>query len=305
MPFPFRHSRARARRFLSLGSSAVLVAILLAAAASPVSAASNRRVWQAQLALNGATGTATLKAYWAGNGALELSLVGLQPSATSPVVVYRGTCAAPIVIARLPGAVADAAGATSTTAAVSTTVMNAVWEYARTRAVAIKIGTGSLALCGALRFAVATRIAIPGLNVDLPIVKPPIGYPLCNVAMYLQDLSQPGEAGVTFIYAHARKGMFLPLLERSKINNGASLLGMTVKVWTSDNLVTTYQIIKVRRHVTSMGNVFDIQTQQLWLQTSEGPSGTVGKLIVVAKRIGVEAATLEAAHPVPHPVICK
>ena len=121
--------------------------------------------------------------------------------------------------------------------------------------------------------------------------------------MYLRELSQPGEAGVTFIYAHARKGMFLPLLERSKINNGASLLGMTVKVWTSNNLVTTYQITKVRRHVTTFGNAFDLETQQLWIQTSEGPRGTVGKLIVVAKRIGVEAATQEAA-PVARPVTC-
>ncbi len=289
---------------MALVSSAVLVATLFAATASTASAAAPRRVWQAQLAAGGATGTATLTAYWAGNGALGLNLTGLQPSATLPVIVYRGTCAAPIRIASLPAAVADASGAAATTSPVSTAVMNSIWAYARTTAVAIKVGTGSLALCGALRSAVATRIAVPSLKIDLPIVKPPSGYPLCNVAMYLRELSQPVEAGVTFIYAHARKGMFLPLLDRSKISNGASLLGMTVKVWTSDNLVTTYQITKVRRHVTSLGNVFDIQTQQLWMQTSEGPRGTVGKLIVVAKRIGVEAATQEASHPTARPVTC-
>ena len=120
--------------------------------------------------------------------------------------------------------------------------MNSVWAYARTTAIAIKVGTGSTARCGALRFTVATRIAIPSLAIDLPIVKSPSGYPLCNVAMYLKELSQPGEAGVSFIYAHARKGMFLPLLDRSKVNNGASLIGMTVKVWTSNDVVTTYEI---------------------------------------------------------------
>ena len=80
-----------------------------------------------------------------------------------------------------------------------------------------------MALCGALRFAVATRIAIPSLKIDLPIVKPPSGYPLCNVAMYIRELSQPREPGVTMIYSHARRGMFLPLLSASKINNGAAM----------------------------------------------------------------------------------
>ena len=305
MTFPSRRPRARSRRLLALVSSAVLIATLFAATASTASAAAPRRTWHAQLAAGGNEGTATLTAYWAGNGALGLNLTGLQPSATLPVIVYRGTCAAPIKIASLPAAVADASGAAVTTSPVSVGVMNSIWAYAQTTAFAIKIGTGSTALCAALRSAVATRIAVPSLKIDLPIVNPPSGYPLCNVAMYLPALSQPVEAGVTFIYAHARKGMFLPLLDRSKISNGASLIGMTVKVWTSNNLVTTYQITKVRRHVTSMGNVFDIQTQQLWMQTSEGPRSTVGKLIVVAKRLGSEAATQEAAHPTPHPVVCK
>jgi sortase (surface protein transpeptidase) len=182
--------------------------------------------------------------------------------------------------------------------------MNSVWAYARTTSIAIKIGTGSLAVCGVLRFAVATRIAITGLKIDLPIVKPTSAYPPCNVALYLRELSQPGEAGVTFIYAHARKGMFLPLLDRSKINNGASLLGMTVQVWTSDDLVRTYEITKVRRHVTTLGNALDLEPEQLSLQTSEGPRGTVGKLIVVAKRVSVEPAAQDAAHPVARPVTC-
>jgi sortase (surface protein transpeptidase) len=182
--------------------------------------------------------------------------------------------------------------------------MNSIWAYARTTAIAIKIGSGAQALCGVLRFAVATRIAIPSLKIDLPVIKGGTAYPPCNVAMYLRELSQPGEAGVTFIYAHARKGMFLPLLDRSKINNGASLLGMKVKVWTSNNVLTTYEITRVRRHVTTFGNAFDLETQQLWIQTSEGPRGTVAKLIVVAKRLGQEAASQEEAHPTPRPVTC-
>lgn len=301
-----KHPRplARSRRLLAVVSAALMVATLLASTATSAAAASVRRTWEAQLVAAGANGTATLTGYWTGDGALGLEFTGLRPSTTYPVIVYRGTCAAPIRIASLRAAVTDAAGAVVTTSSVSTATMGSVWAVARTTPIAIKVGTGSLVLCAALRFAVATRIAIPDLKIDLPVIRPGAGYPLCNVAMYIKELSQPGEAGVSFTYAHARKGMFLPLLDRSKINNGASLVGMTVRVWTSNDLVSTYRITKVRRHVASVDGVFGIESEQLWIQTSEGPRGTVAKLIVVAKRIGTEPATHEAANPVPKPVTC-
>ena len=291
----------RAHRALLVLTIATVIATLVAPAASAVSV---RRTWRAALGGNGANGTATLAAYWTGNGAMTLKLVGLKPSTMYPVIAYRGSCASPTLITRLPGAVTDANGSVTKTSAVSTRIMNSIWRYGRTNAFSIKIGTGSAARCGVLTFAVATRIAIPGLGIDLPVIRPGPGYPPCRVAMYIQELSQPREAGVALLYAHARKGMFLPLLERSRINNGASLIGATVKVWTSNNLVSTYRITWVRRHVTSLDGVFDIGAEQLWIQTSEGPRGTVAKLIVVAKRIGYAAADYESAHPTPHPVAC-
>jgi len=302
MQMPHRRPVQRARRAMI----AVALATALATLVAPVvSAVSVRRTWTAHLGGNGANGTAALTAYWAGNGAIGYKLVGLQPSTVYPVVAYRGSCANPIVITRLPGAVTDASGSVAKVSAVSTRIMDSIWRYGRTTPFSIKIGTGALARCGVLTFAMATRIAIPGLKVDLPIVKPGGGYPLCNVAMYIQELSQPREAGVTLIYAHARKGMFLPLLERSRIDNGASLIGATVKVWTSNDLVSTYRITRVRRHVTSLDGVFSIGTEQLWLQTSEGPRGTTAKLIVVARRVSYAAADHDAAHPTPHPVVCR
>ncbi len=302
MPIKSRRPSVHPRRLLVFVTLSLMVATIIAPA---VSAVSVRRAWTAQLGGSGANGTATLKAFWGGPGALELKLVGLQPSTTYPVIAYRGSCASPTVITRLPGAVTDASGAVSKTSAVSTRIMNSIWGYARTSTFAIKVGSGSLGVCGVARFAVATRIAIPALKIDLPVVRPGSGYPLCNVAMYLQQLSQPREAGVTMIYAHAQKGMFLPLLERSKINNGASLLGTTIQVWTSDDLVSTYRITRVRRHVTSLDGVFDIRPEQLWIQTSEGPRGTSGKLIVVATRVASQAAAHGTAHPIPHPVVCR
>jgi hypothetical protein len=296
-----RRPLQRARRAVMIVAVATVIATL---AAPTASAASVRRVWKAQLGGDGANGTAALTAYWAGNGSLSLKLVGLKPSTTYPIVAYRGSCANPSIITRLPGAVTDATGAVTKVSAVSTKIMNSIWRYGRTTPFSIKIGSGSSARCGVLKFAVATRIAIPGLGIDLPVIKPGPGYPLCNVAMYIQELSQPREAGVTLIYAHARKGMFEPLLIKSRINNGASLIGATVKVWTSNNLVSTYKVTRVRRHVTSLSGVFDIGAEQLWIQTSEGPRGTVGKLMVVAKRTGYEAASHEGAHPTPRPKAC-
>jgi hypothetical protein len=287
-----------AHRFLILLGMAALGATLLA---EPVSAFSVRRTWTAHLGTNG---TAILRGYMAGDGSLQLDLVGLKPSTTYPIIAYRGSCASPMVITRLPGAVTNASGAVSKTSAVSTRIMNSIWAYGRTGTIAIKIGTGSLAHCAALTYPVATRIAFPGLKIDLPIVKGPSGYPYCDVAMYYPTLSQPREGGVTFIYAHARVGMFLPLLERSKINNGASLIGATVQVWTSNDLLSTYKIVRVRRHVTTLDGAFTPTTEQLWVETSEGPRGTHEKLILVAKRVGTVPSSHAAAHPTPHPLIC-
>ena len=292
----------RARRAVLLIAVATIVATLAAPSASAVSV---RRAWKAQLGGNGANGTATLTGYWTGNGALSLKLVGLKPSTTYPVIAYRGSCAKPSLITRLPGAVTDASGSVTKVSAVSTKIMNSIWRHGRTTSFSIKVGTGASARCGVLNYSFATRIAIPALSIDLPIIKPGSGYPLCNVAMYIQELSQPREAGVTLIYAHARKGMFEPLLLRSRVNNGASLIGATIKVWSSNNLVSTYKVTRVRLHVTSLDGVFDIGPEQLWIQTSEGPRGTVGKLIVVAKRTGYEAASHESAHPTPHPKVCR
>ena len=44
---------------------------------------------------------------------------------------------------------------------------------------------------------VATRVVIPALDIDLPVIQPPRRpdtYPLCNVAMYIQEPSSPARA---------------------------------------------------------------------------------------------------------------
>jgi len=122
--------------------------------------------------------------------------------------------------------------------------------------------------------------------------------------MYIRELNQPREPGVTLIFAHARRGMFLPLLSRSKINNGASLIGLRVRVYTSDSKVSTYQIISVRRHVTSIQSAFGVTSERLWMYTSEGPNSSYPKLIVTAKRLSTASTTYAASHPRARPVAC-
>ncbi len=154
---------------------------------------------------------------------------------------------------------------------------------------------------------VATRVVVPALGIDLPVVTPPGDantYPLCDVAMYIQELKQPGQAGATYLYAHAREGMFLPLLAASQVNDGASLKGMLVEVYTSDDRLFLYEITEVLRHQLTLDAALNATTSQLWLQTSEGPKGTPQKLQVVAMPLSEGAADHAAAHPTPKPVVC-
>lgn len=149
---------------------------------------------------------------------------------------------------------------------------------------------------------VATRIRIAALDIDMPIVKGPAGYPYCDVAMYLVSpgLTQPGQGGATYLYGHARTGMFLPLLETSEKKQ----LGMVVEVWTSDDFRFLYEIVDVRRDQRTLDDALAAASEELWLQTSEGPKGTIGKTQVVALPLSVERADPADAHPTPKPVDC-
>ena len=154
---------------------------------------------------------------------------------------------------------------------------------------------------------VATRIVIRRLDIDLPIVFQPDKYglfPFCDVALYIPALGQPGEGRATYIYAHARVGMFLPLLTASLHNNGARMLGMTVEVYTSDNWLFLYTITEVRRHTLNLDDALNTDFERLFLQTSEGPDGTVPKLQVVADYLSSEPTDPAAAHPKAHPRVC-
>ena len=154
----------------------------------------------------------------------------------------------------------------------------------------------------------ATRVAIKALAIDLPVVPPPAGYPYCNVAMYLEDarLGQPGEGRATYLFAHARKNMFLPMLTASKISDGKRMKGMIVEVWTNDDQYFQYVVTRVIRHVsatTGLVPALAANKEELWLQTTEGV-GDQPKLQLVAELLTQTSASHADANPTPHKVNC-
>jgi hypothetical protein len=157
---------------------------------------------------------------------------------------------------------------------------------------------------------IATRVVVEALGIDLPIVRArgsSTTYPQCNVAMYIQELSQPGHGAATYLYAHARDGMFGPIYERAILKESGgpkSMIGMVVQVYTSDDQVYEYQVSEVRIHQLNLDDALHATTEELWLQTSEGPKGTPGKTQLLALPLITLPASHKAARPVPHPVNC-
>lgn len=157
---------------------------------------------------------------------------------------------------------------------------------------------------------VATRVVIEALRIDLPIVRARGGataYPQCDVAMYIQELAQPGSGRATYLYAHARDGMFGPIYERAILNRSGgprSMVGMVVQVYTSDDFVHEYAVTEVRLHQVTLDDAIRATSEELWLQTSEGPKGTPGKTQLIAKPLIVLPADHADAHPKAKPVTC-
>jgi hypothetical protein len=158
-------------------------------------------------------------------------------------------------------------------------------------------------------------VVVPELRIDLPVVRPPNDpnhFPYCNVAEYIPTLSQPGSPGTTYLYAHARVGMFLPLLLQSRIDNGNAMRGMLVQVYTSDDQLFLYEVTLVLRHQSEL---YSQPQEELVLQTSEGPGfdrsgkpfpGYTGLVMfVVAQPLSSGPADHAVANPTPRPVTCQ
>jgi hypothetical protein len=284
----------------------VLAFVLLGLVAAPTSAATTQRTWYAGITTGSVNGRATLTAFTSGTARLSVTLKSLRRTSTYRIEIRAGSCAAAgTLLTRVGSVITDATGTAAADKNLSMTAMNRVWGVARTGKIAIRVASGTSVRCGNLYFFTATRVRVPGYGIDLPVVSGPSGYPYCNVAMYQRILGQPTEPGVTFIYAHARKGMFLPLLTASKVNNGAAMVGKLVYVYGSNSVMHTYRITRVRRHVRSIQSALSVTHEKLWLQTSEGPNSSYPKLVIEASRIATDPASLVSSHPTPHIVHCR
>jgi hypothetical protein len=150
---------------------------------------------------------------------------------------------------------------------------------------------------------------MPSLGIDLPIIVPRRSstYPLCDVAEFFRPpaFQHPGAGGVTYIYAHAQEGMFLPILLASQRRNGRSMLGETVTVWSSGNHRYTYEVVEVRRRQKTLAWAFDLPPDSLVLQTSETPYRNGTKTMLVARQVGEPVVVDRSeARPAPKPRRC-
>jgi hypothetical protein len=282
----------------------LIALVLVLIVASPAAALTLKREWRASMGTNASAGHAKLDAWTNGTGTLSATVSGLKPRTVYHVQLRQGACNAPkTVLGKFAAFQTSASGTATLTRTISSSQMAWVW-WARGGKITLRLTAGSSLRCTTFGYTHATRVRVPAYGIDLAVVKGPDSYPYCNVAMYMKTLYQPSEPGVTFIYAHARRGMFLPLLNHSKVNNGASMIGKLVYVYTTTSTRYTYKIIQVRRHVRDISSSLKITSERLWLQTSEGPNHTYPKLIIVAQRIATTTVSYTSAHPAAHPKRC-
>jgi hypothetical protein len=286
-------------------SAALLVALLLlAVAAVPAEATTVHRVFSASMGNAGFNGLVRITAYTNGTGHVDYALKNLRKGATYHVEIRHNSCSSlGSVVARIQAVTTGPLGKATLGRSIATSNMNLIWQGNWSSMLAIRIVSGTSIKCGNLVFPRASRVTVPAYGIDLPVVRAPSGYPYCNVAMYMGALNQPQEPGVTFLMAHARTGMFLPLLKQWQLNKGVNMIGKKVYVYTTNSRLSTYQIYAVQT-MLSVQSAVSITAEQLWLQTSTGPHGTAAKLVVKAHRLSTVATTYRASHPTPHIVHC-
>ncbi len=292
------------RRSVALALALLLVALV----AAPAEAATVHRTFIAKMGSTGRNGTARIEAFTDGSGRRSYALKGLRKSATYRVRVFKGTCSKHgDRVVKLGRVRTTSSGTVSLVRGLGITKTNKIWTANYTHRLSIRFISGSSVRCGNLNFTRATRVWIPKQGIldhatNLPVVRSPNGYPYCNVAMYMGALNQPTEPGVSYLFAHARKGMFLPLLDEWLRDRAADMLGMKVYVYTSDNMRHTYVVNRVWKS-RKLDGVYT-SNEQLWLQTSTGPNYTYPKLFLRAIRTESIPVSWSAAHPTPHRVKC-
>ena len=126
------------------------------------------------------------------------------------------------------------------------------------------------------------RIQIPRLGIDLPIQEGDVRRDIDlaqtpeNVAFHLPGTAIPGGSSNTYLYAHARRGMFLSLWDARP--------GDEVLISTPDRDLLVYVIRDVLPRVppTDVSVAAPTPTERLTLQTSTGPDPENPRFVVFA-----------------------
>jgi LPXTG-site transpeptidase (sortase) family protein len=126
------------------------------------------------------------------------------------------------------------------------------------------------------------RIKIARLAIDLPIVEGDLERDAVrqetpeNVALHLPGTAIPGDGSNTYIYAHARRGMFLALWSARE--------GDEVVVLTPSGRELRYVVSEVHPRVdpSDVSWVAPTAGERLTLQTSTGPNPGDPRFVVIA-----------------------
>jgi YVTN family beta-propeller protein len=152
---------------------ALAIALVLATAPLAASAATVSSAWKAKVGSGGANGTATIQGYTTGSGAIVLKLAKLRAATLLPVTLHKGTCASVgAVLMRLPAIKTTSTGAAARTTALLATQVRAITvATSGTGKIAIRVGSGTAAKCGAF---VAQAIA-PVVAAKITVGRSPSG----------------------------------------------------------------------------------------------------------------------------------
>lgn len=126
------------------------------------------------------------------------------------------------------------------------------------------------------------RIKIPRLAIDLPLAEGDLERDAVrqetpeNFAFHLPGSAIPGDGGNAYIYAHARRGMFLSLWSARE--------GDEVFVVTADGHELRYVVREVHPRVapTDVAWAAPTTAERLTLQTSTGPDPGDPRFVVIA-----------------------
>ena len=129
-----------------------------------------------------------------------------------------------------------------------------------------------------------TRVRLVRLGIDLPIlpgdtVRDTVLGSTPNGAAFLLPTSlPPGAGGNSYVYAHARAGMFLSLWN--------ARLGDVVEVTSRSGEVRVYVVTEIHPRVapTDVRHTLPTSDERITLQTSTGPRDADPRFVVVAVR---------------------